>query len=147
MSLKVKLLSDMKEAMKERNDLKKSAVQMVRSAILQVEKDNKIILDDNGIIDIISKEVKKKKDALPDYEKSGREDLIQNLKNEIEILLQYLPQQLTESELDEIVKDAVSETGATNARDIGKVMQVIIPKTKGKSDGKLINQIVKKYLG
>ncbi len=147
MSLKDLLLQDLKEAMKDGDSVKKTAVQMARSAVLQVEKDTKVTLDDDGIVEIIAKEVKKRMDTLPDFEKSGRDDLIDNLKAEIEVLKKYLPQQLSEAEIENIVKNAVSSTGATSAKDIGKVMQAVMPETRGKADGKLVNQIVKKLLG
>ncbi|HEX2924842.1 MAG TPA: GatB/YqeY domain-containing protein [Ruminiclostridium sp.] len=147
MSLKELLVQDMKKAMKDGDVVSKTAIQMARSAVLQVEKDTKVTLDDDGIVEIIAKEVKKRMDTLPDFEKSNRQDLIDNLKAEIEVLKKYLPQQLSESEIEEIVKEAISSTGATSAKEIGKVMQVVMPKTRGKADGKLINQIVKKLLG
>lgn len=146
MSLKELLIQDLKQAMKNGDTVAKTAIQMARSAVLQVEKDTKVTLDDNGIVEIIAKEVKKRIDTLPDFEKSGRQDLIDNLKAEVEVLKKYLPQQLSEQEIEEIVKQAVSSTGAVSAKDIGKVMQAVMPQTKGKADGKLVNQIVKKYL-
>lgn len=144
MSLKERLFDDMKTAMREKNAVSKNTIQMVKSAILQIEKDNKTTLDDDGIIEVIAKEVKKRKDSLPDYEKSGRQDLVDGLKAEIEVLLQYLPQQLTEEELEVIVRDTVNETGVTSSKEMGKLMQAIMPKIKGRADGKLVNQIVKK---
>ena len=147
MSLKDLLLQDLKAAMKDGDSVKKTAVQMARSAVLQVEKDTKVTLDDDGIIEIIAKEVKKRMDTLPDFEKSGRDDLIDNLKAEIEVLRKYLPQQLSEAEIENIVRNAISSTGATSAKDIGKVMQAVMPETRGKADGKLVNQVVKKLLG
>ncbi|WP_024831423.1 GatB/YqeY domain-containing protein [Ruminiclostridium josui] len=146
MSLKELLVQDLKNAMKDGNDVAKTAIQMARSAVLQVEKDTKVTLDDDGIVEIITKEVKKRMDTLPDFEKSNRQDLIDNLKAEIEVLKKYLPQQLSEGEIEEIVKEAISSTGATSAKEIGKVMQAVMPKTRGKADGKLVNQIVKKLL-
>lgn len=146
MSLKERLLQDMKEAMRNKDDIKKNAIQMVRSAVLQVEKDKKVTLDDDGIIEIIAKEIKTKRDSLPDYERSGRQDLIDKLNAEINILLSYLPEQLTENELEEIVKQTIQETGANSIKDIGKVMQSVMPKVKGRADGKIINQIVRKFL-
>ena len=92
--LKEKLLEDLKECMKEKNVVRKNVIQMVRAAILQVEKDKQIELDDNLITEIIAKEAKKRKDSLEDYEKSGREDLISQIKEEIRILEEYLPKQL-----------------------------------------------------
>ncbi len=147
MSLKERLLEDMKSAMKDKDTIKKNTVQMARAAILQVEKDNKVTLDDDGILDIIGKEVKRRRDVLPDYEKSGRQDLIDDLKAEIEVLLQYLPEQLTEEELEVIVRQAVQDTGATSVKDMGKIMQEVMPKVKGRADGKMINGIVKKIIG
>jgi len=147
MSLKERLLEDMKAAMRDKDIIRKNTIQMARSAVLQVEKDNKVTLDDDGIIEVLAKEVKKRRDSLPEYEKSGRQDLIDNLKVEIDVLLQYLPQQLTEEELEVIVKDVIQETGATSPKDIGKVMQSVLPTVKGRADGKMINQILKKYLG
>lgn len=147
MSLKEKLMDDLKAAMKDKDTIRKNTIQMARSAVLQVEKDSRVTLDDDGILEIIAKEVKKRRDSLTDFEKSGRQDLIDGLKTEIDVLLKYLPEQLTEDQLEVIVKDAINETGAGSARDIGKVMQAVLPKIKGKADGKMVNQIVKKYLG
>ncbi len=147
MSLKDLLLQDLKAAMKDGDNVRKTAVQMARSAVLQVEKDSKVTLDDDGIVEIIAKEVKKRMDTLPDFEKSGRDDLIDNLKAEIEVLKKYLPQQLSEAEIENIVKNAIASTGAASAKDIGKVMQAVMPETRGKADGKLVNRIVKDLLG
>jgi uncharacterized protein YqeY len=147
MSLKERLLEDFKTAMRERDIVSKNAIQMVRSAVLQIEKDNKVTLDDDGIIEVIAKELKKRRDSLPDYEKSGRQDLLDNLKAEIEILLGYLPQQLTEEELEAIVKQAIEETGASSAKDMGKVMQVVMPQIKGRADGRMVSQIAKRLIG
>lgn len=147
MSLKERLLEDMKSAMKEKDVIKKNTIQMARSAVLQVEKDGRTTLDDDGVLDIIVKEVKKRRDSLPEFEKSGRQELIDNLKTEIEVLMQYLPQQLTEEEIEAIVRQAVQDTGASSARDMGKIMQEVMPKVKGRADGRVINQIVKKILG
>lgn len=146
MSLKDRLLEDMKAAMKEKNTIKKNSVQMVRSAVLQVEKDNQVTLDDDGIIEVVAKEVKKRRDSLDAYEQAGRQDLIDDLKLEIDVLLAYLPQQLTEAEVEAIVSKAIADTGATSAKDIGKIMQEVMPQVKGRSDGKVVNQIVKKLL-
>lgn len=147
MSLKDKLLEDMKTAMKEKATIRKNTVQMVRSAVLQVEKDNHVTLDDDGIIEVIAKEVKKRKDSLAVYEQSGRQDLIDDLNSEIDVLLAYLPTQLTEAEVEQIVSKAITDTNATSAKDMGKIMQVVMPQIKGRSDGKVVNQIVKKLLG
>lgn len=144
--LKEKLLEDLKECMKTKNTVRKNAIQMVRATILQVEKDNQVSLEDNQIIEIIAKESKKRKDSLEDYEKSGREDLIAQVKEEIEILSEYLPKQLSEEELEQIIKEIIQQENATSMKDMGKVMKSAKEKIGARSDGKTINEIVKRLL-
>ncbi len=144
--LKERLANDLKAAMLEKDVLRKNVVQMVRAGVLQVEKDNKITLDDEGVIEVIAKEAKKRRDVLPEFEKGGRADLVEDTKREIEILLTYLPSQLTEEELDKIVSDTVAEIGAASMKEMGKVMAALMPKIKGRADGKIVNELVKKHL-
>ena len=144
--LKEKLLEDLKICMKEKNVVRKNVIQMVRAAILQVEKDKQVTLEDAQIVDIIAKESKKRKDALADYEKSGREDLINEIKEEIAVLAEYLPKQLTPEEVEAIVKEVIGEVGATSMKDMGKVMKNEKEKIGAASDGKTINEAVKKCL-
>ena len=144
--LKEKLLEDLKECMKTKNVIRKNVIQMVRAAILQVEKDKQITLDDNQILEIIAKESKKRKDSLADYEKSGREDLISQIKEEIEILSEYLPEQLSSEELEEIIKQVIKEENATSMKDMGKVMKAAKAKVGATAAGKAINEIAKKLL-
>lgn len=144
--LKEQLMNDLKDAMKNKNELKKNTVQMVRAAILQVEKDKQIELDDNQIIDIIAKESKKRNDSLADYEKGGREDLVEQIKQEIEYLKVYLPKQLSLEEVESIVKDVIVEVDAKDIKDMGKVMKAAKEKIGAASDGKTINEVVKKLL-
>ena len=146
MALKEKLMEDLKSAMKEKDIIRKNTVQMVRSAVLQFEKDNKTELDDEGILDVIAKELKRRRDVLPEYEKSGREDLIADINREIEILLAYLPEQLSHEELEAIVTDAIEKTGAASMKDMGKIMAYVMPAVRGRADGKEINAIVKAKL-
>lgn len=146
MSLKDRLMEDLKVSMKSGDKLTKNVVTMVRAAIKQREVDERVELNDEAIIDIISKQVKQKKDAIEDFKKGQRQDLVELTENEIDILLNYLPQQLTESELDEIVRAAIQEVGANSVRDIGKIMSNVMPKIKGKADGSMVNNIVKQYL-
>ena len=146
MSLKEQLFADLKTAMKEKDTLKKDTVQLIRSGILQYEKDNKVELDDEGVLDIISKQLKSRRDSLPDYVKSGREDLIEKLNKEIEILLGYLPEQLSEDEIKKIVEEAIAATGAVSVKEMGKVMGIVNPKVKGRADMKVVGALVKKLL-
>lgn len=145
MDLKERLMEDLKLSMKEKDTVKKNAVQSTRAAILQYEKDNKVTLNDDEVILVIAKEVKKRKDALPDYEKSGREDLINDLKREIEVLTAYLPSQLSKEELEEIVIDCIKNTGAQSMKEMGKIMAAVMPKVQGRADGRMVNEIVKAY--
>lgn len=144
--LKEKLLEDLKECMKSKTTIRKNVIQMVRAAILQVEKDNQIELDDSKIIEIIAKESKKRKDSLADYEKSGRDDIISQVKQEIEILSEYLPKQLSIEELELIIKEIIQDENATSMKDMGKVMKVAKERIGASSDGKTINEVVKKLL-
>ena len=146
MSLKETLAQDLKLSLKEKDLIKRNTVQSIRAALLQFEKDNRTELDDDGIVDVIAKELKKRKDVLPDYEKSGRQDLIDQLNREIEIVMGYLPSQLSEDELDEIVKKAVEGTGASTMKDMGKIMAAVMPQIKGRADGRAVNALAKKYL-
>ena len=144
--MKKKLLEDLKEAMKEKNEIKKNAIQMVRAGILQIEKDKGIELIDEQIIELISKEVKKRKDSIADYEKGGREDLVNQINEEISYLEKYLPKQLTEEEITVIVKQIIAELGATTMKDMGKVMKAAKEKMGVTADGKTINKVVKENL-
>lgn len=144
--VKEKLLEDLKKAMKDKNIIRKNTIQMVRAAILQVEKDKQITLTDEQVIEIIAKESKKRKDAESEFEKSGREDLIKQNKEEIEILAEYLPKQLSVEEIEKIVEEVITETGATTMKDMGKVMKAAKEKIGAAGDGKTISDTVKKLL-
>ena len=144
--LKERLLEDMKVSMREKNNIRKNVIQMVRAAVLQVEKDKQVELNDEQIIDVIAKESKKRKDSLPDFEKSGREDLIAQVKEEIEILAEYLPKPLSREELEKIVEEVISAVGATSVKEMGIVMKNVKEKVGVAADGKTINEIVKEKL-
>ena len=146
MSLKEQLLAYLKEAMKQKDTILKDTIQMVRAGILQIEKDKKIELDDDGVIEVVAKELKKCGDVLPDYEKSGRQDLIDELNKKVGILKSYLPAQLTIEEVKVIVTGAVAEVNASSMRDMCKVMSLVSPKVKGRADGKTVSDIVKQVL-
>lgn len=144
--LKEKLMEDLKKSMKEKNEIRKNTVQMIRAAILQIEKDKGIAVDDEKIIEIIAKEVKGKKDALSDFEKAGREDLINQTNEEISILEEYLPKQLTKEEIKEIVSEVIEEIGATSIKDMGVIMKEAKAKIGASADGKSINEVVREIL-
>ncbi len=144
--LKEKLMNDLKDAMKEKNEIKKNTVQMVRAAILQIEKDKGITVEDEKIIEIIAKEVKGKKDAIIDFEKGGRQDLIDQTNQEIAILQEYLPKQLTKEELKEEIEKVISDIGATSIKDMGAVMKEAKARIGAAADGRTINEVVKELL-
>ncbi len=146
MSLKEKLMEDLKDAMKNHDEVKKNTITMIRAAIKQIEVDKRVELEDNDVIDIISKEAKKRKDALAEFEKAGRDDLINQTNEELAIIKNYLPEELSVEELTSIIEETIKEVGAETMKDMGKVMQAVKTKTAGRADGKTINEIVKSKL-
>ena len=146
MSLKEQLFADLKEAMKQKDNILKDTIQMVRAGILQIEKDKKIELEDDGVLKVITKEIKKCNDVLPDFEKSGRQDLIDELNQKLTILKSYLPEQLSIEQINEIVLCVIKETNAESIKDMKKVMSIVSEKTKDRADSKVVGEIVKKHL-
>lgn len=144
--LKERLLEDLKNSMKEKNVVRKNVIQMIRAAILQKEKDGGIELNDDEIMKIIAKEAKTRKDSLPDYEKSGREDLISEIKEEISIIEEYLPKQLSKEEIIPIIEEIIKEANANSMKDMGKVMGKAKEKLGVSADGKIISECVKELL-
>mgnify|MGYP004519467411 FL=1 len=145
--LKEKLMEDLKESMKNKDTVRKNTVQMVRASILQIEKDKGIEVEDSKIIDIIAKEVKTKKDALKDFEKAERQDLIDLTNREIEVLQEYLPKQLSRDEVKEEVQKIITEIGATSMKDMGVIMKEAKAKMGASAEGKTINEVAKEIMG
>ena len=146
MSLKDLLMDDLKVAMRDKDVIRKSVVTMLRAAVKQIEVDQRIELDDEAVIDIITKQIKQKNNAIVEFRNGARQDLVELTEKEIEILMKYLPEQLDEAEVTRIVEEAIQTTGATSMKDMGKVMGIITNATKGKADGKLVADLVKKLL-
>ncbi|MCX7780715.1 MAG: GatB/YqeY domain-containing protein [Negativicutes bacterium] len=148
MSLKERLNEDMKQAMKDKETgkLRLSVIRMVRANIKNVEIDRKKELTEEEILDVLAKEVKMRRDSLEEFKKGNRPDMVETLENEIAILMDYLPRQMSEEEVRSVVAEAIAATGATSAKEMGKVMAVLMPKVKGRADGKLVNTIVKEML-
>lgn len=146
MALKERLQQDWKEALKSGNKFKANTISTARSAILLVEKTDGRILEDDEIVDVLAKEVKQRREAMLEFEKGNRQDLVDSVKLEIEILLSYLPQQLTNEEVKDIILQVIQEVGASSIKDMGKVMAVVVHKTKGRADGKAVSEIVKELL-
>ncbi len=148
MTLRDRLTEDMKQAMKDKEagKLKLSVVRMVRSAAKYIEIDRHKELDDNELLEVVAKEVKMRKDSLEEFRKANRPDLLAALEQEIAILMEYLPEQMTEAEVRRLVTQAVTDAQASSPKDMGKVMALLMPKVKGRADGKLVNSLVKELL-
>ena len=137
------ILEDLKTAMKNQDKEKLSVIRMVKGAIQMSELNKKHELSDDEVIDVITKEIKSRKDSIKEFEKGGREDLIERTQGEITILETYLPKQLNEDELNEIIDSVFNEVNPTSPKEMGKVMKELTPKVKGKADMGLVSQIVK----
>jgi uncharacterized protein YqeY len=148
MSLQARLTEDMKQAMKEREagKFRLSVIRMARAAIKYLEIDKKRELTDEEVLEILAREVKMRRDAMEEFKKAGRDDLVNTAQDEIAILSAYLPKQLDESEIRQLVSTVIAEVGAVTEKDLGKVMSALMPKVKGRSDGKLVNTIVRAEL-
>ncbi|ACT00881.1 MULTISPECIES: GatB/YqeY domain-containing protein [unclassified Paenibacillus] len=146
MNLSDRLNDDMKQAMKNQDKFKLTTIRMIRAAAKNLEIDLKRPLEDAEVVDILSREIKQRKDSLQEFSKAGRDDLVTDLSAEIEIISQYLPVQLTEEEIKAIVTQTIQELGASSKAEMGKVMGALLPKTKGRADGKLVNQYVQQFL-
>lgn len=146
MSLTERLDTDMKQAMKDKAKVRLSVIRMVRTAIKNTEIDQKRTLSDDEVIAVLNRELKQRRDSLQAFESAGRQDLVEEVKQEIDVLIDYLPAQMSEDEVRAIVKEVVAETGATGKADMGKVMSALMPKVKGRADGKLVNTIVSQEL-
>jgi len=146
MSLKEQLNDTMKQAMKARDELRLSAVRMVKSAVKNREIDLKKELDDQGITEVISTLVKQRRESIRMYQDGNRQDLADKEKAELDILLGFLPAQLSPEEIEGLVRQVIAETGAADVKDLGRVMKAISPLTAGKADGKVVSETVKKLL-
>lgn len=144
MSLKERLMEDLKVSMKNKETVRKNTITMVRAAIKQIEVDTRKDVSEEQILEIMTKQVKEKRFAIGEFKKGSREDLVNLTEAEIEILLEYLPKQLTEEEVEEIVIETIKEINATSMKDIGSIMKAVMPKVKGKTDGNIVNKVVKK---
>lgn len=149
MTLKERLNADFKEAMKNKETVKKETISFVRAAIKQYEVDNREEIDDTGIAAILAKQVKMRKDALADFESAGRTDLVEAYNAEIEVLTEYMPKQLTADEIADIVKSTAADLGieaGSGKASMGKLMGATMPKVKGVADGNQVKVAVEQYL-
>lgn len=147
MTLKERLTIDFKDAMKAKDGVKKNTVNFVRAAIKQYEVDNRAELDDEGVLAILTKQVKMRKDALADFEKAGRTDLFDSYNKEIEILKSYLPEQMSHEKIVEVVKSTAADMNIEGGKqNMGKLMGAVMPKVKGLADGEAVKKAVLEFL-
>ena len=146
MNLAERLNEDMKQAMKAGEKFRLSTIRMVRASIKNQEIELRRPLNEDEVIQVVSRDLKQRRDSLQDFERAGRDDLVEQMKGEIEIISRYLPEQLNEEEIKAIVMQTIQETGASSKADMGKLMGALMPKVKGRADGKLVNQLVQQVL-
>lgn len=147
MSLLERLNNDMKQAMKNKEKDRLTTIRMIKASIQnEAIKSGNQELSEEEELTVLSREVKQRKDSLQEFEKAGREDLVEKILTELKHVEVYLPKQLSEEEVTEIVKEAIAKTGAATKADMGRVMADLMPKVKGKADGSLVNKLVQQHL-
>ncbi len=146
MMLADRLIDDQKEATKTKDRFRLTVIRLLRSELQNGAIAKRESLDADEELAILTREVKRRQDALGDYERSGRRDLLDDLKSEIEILRNYLPEQFSEADLENIVREAIAETGVQTIKEMGKVMSILMPKLRGRADGGLVRRLVELQL-
>jgi uncharacterized protein YqeY len=146
MSIKEQINDAVKQALKDKDETRKTTLRGVLASIKQVEIDQRVELDDSGVMGVLQKEVKMRHESIADSEKAGRDDLIKEANAQLAILEEFLPKGLSDEELKAVVKETIAEVGAQSIADMGKVMGAIMPKVKGRADGGKVNQMVKDAL-
>ncbi len=146
MGLKEKIDQELKEAMRSKDERKLSALRMLKTAIRRAEVDKMRELTDDEIIAVIADEAKKRREAIEEFTRGGREDLALQEKEELAVLESYLPKPLSREEIEEMARQAIKEVGATSPRQMGQVMKVLMPRVRGRADGSLVSKIVQELL-
>jgi len=141
-----RLDAELKEALKSRDDLRVSVIRMVKASLKNKSIEKMGTLTDDDTLSVLSSLAKQRRESIEQFEKAGRTDLSEKEKKELEIIQSYLPKQLSPQEIDEIILSAIKECNATSPNDMGKVMKIVTPKTKGVADGKIVSQRVKELL-
>ncbi|MBM3238508.1 GatB/YqeY domain-containing protein [Candidatus Poribacteria bacterium] len=147
MTLKERIMEDMKQAMKAKDKSTLEAIRMLRSALRNREIEKQAELDDDGVIQVLANQIKKRKESIEQFRDAGRMDLVEREEKQLQALEIYMPQKLSLEEIKRLVDEVVAETGASSMRDMGKVMSAIMPRLQGKADGKEVNQMVREKLG
>jgi len=147
MSLKQKLKDDLKLAMREKNIVKRDSIRSINTMIKQIEVDERKELNDEDILKLIQKGIKQREEAIAQYKEASREDLVEKEQEQVDVFKEYMPQQLSDEDLETAMKEIIAEVGATTIKDMGKVMGTASKKLTGVADGKRINEMTKKLLG
>lgn len=146
MSLKEKLNEDLKQAMRDKEVVKRDSIRAINTMIKQIEVDERRVLDDAEVIKLVQRGIKQREEAISQYRAASRDDLVQKEQEQVDVFMLYLPKQLSDVELENGMKEIIGEVGATSLKDMGKVMGVASKKFAGVADGKRINEMVKKLL-
>lgn len=146
MSITVRLREDLKAAMKSKDKVRKSVIRLALAGLKNAELEKGSSLSDTEEIEVMARQAKMRRDSIEEYEKVGRFDAADAERAEMDIIMGYLPRQVSEDEIRRIISEAIAETGAAEPRDIGKVMGIVMPKLKGRADGKLVNGIAREML-
>lgn len=146
MSLKEQLNEDLKQAMRDKEVVKRDSIRAINTMIKQIEVDERRVLDDAEVIKLVQRGIKQREEAISQYSAAGRDDLVQKEQEQVDVFIQYLPKQLSDEELENGMKEIISEVEATSLKDMGKVMGAASKKFAGVADGKRINEMVKKLL-
>lgn len=147
MDIKEKLVEDMKESLKAGEKLRLSTIRMIRAGIKNEEIAKGGDLSEEDVISVLSSEARRRKEAIEEYEKAGREDLVKKERDELTVILEYMPEQMSEGDIEAVVRETIDETGASSKRDMGKVMGKVMPRVKGKADGRVVKEITERLLG
>ena len=146
MSLKDRLTEDLKQAMRQRDERRKSTIRLVRAAITNAEIERGKELSDDQVLAVIAKQAKQRRESLTEFAKAGRQDLVDQEEGELQILLSYLPAQMSRDEIEVAARQVMAEVGATSMAQMGEVMRQLMSQLKGKADGSLVNQVVREIL-
>ncbi|MEM7332193.1 MAG: GatB/YqeY domain-containing protein [Chloroflexota bacterium] len=146
MSVRAKLTADMKTAMKEKDTQTRDTLRLVMAAIKQVEVDNKVELDDQGITEVLTKQAKQRRESIADYEKAGRTDLADVEKADLLVIERYLPKMMSKEDIHAIAAEIIADMDTSNPKVMGQIMGKLMPKVKGKADGRIVNEVVREIL-
>jgi uncharacterized protein YqeY len=146
MSLKAKLAEDLKQTIRQGDEHRKSTLRLVMAAIKNAEIEKRRELEEEELLAVIAKEAKQRRESIAEFERGGRQDLVEQEKAELEILLAYLPKQLSREEIEAQARQIIAEVGATGPAQMGEVMRRLMPLMKGKADGQIVSQVVRELL-